>query len=287
MKKRLLPLAALAFAFVACDQNDDLVIDNTKDTPITIQSAGVAELSTRAVNELGYLVNEDGDEVVEMGVFVTNGSADKYNATNVKWTHDGSRWNAASPTLFEGAGTSQKIYAYYPYVEGSTGTITINAADQTDYLVAISEQLTASSVNLEMIHALTKLVLEATMGTEIAAEETITKVEVQNMYASGTLTIADNSWSELSETPDATLEMTNNEVLVIPMASCDSFPIVITTSAGRVFKTTISLANVGGKLVACNQYKITLKVGQDKVEVGGISATPWGAPDDGGLLETE
>ena len=32
MKKRLLPLAALAFAFVACEQNDDLVVDNTKDT---------------------------------------------------------------------------------------------------------------------------------------------------------------------------------------------------------------------------------------------------------------
>ena len=48
MKKRLLPLAALALAFVACDQNDDLVVDNTKDTPITILSAGVADLSTRA-----------------------------------------------------------------------------------------------------------------------------------------------------------------------------------------------------------------------------------------------
>ena len=68
MKKRLLPLAALALAFVACDQNDDLVVDNTKDTPITILSAGVADLTTRVITE-GELIGAAG-EPVTMSVWV-------------------------------------------------------------------------------------------------------------------------------------------------------------------------------------------------------------------------
>ena len=283
--KKYFAMAAAALALVACDKNsDDFNVDNTKDTPITIQTAGVAELMTRSTTT--PLVGTE-DAPVSIGVFVTDGPASQYNATNVQWTHDGTVWKAASTTLYEGANSTQKIYAYYPYVADVTGTITVNAADQTDYLVATSTALTSSAVSLSMTHALTKLVLEATTGTEIAAdEETITKVEVKNMYASGTWTIADNSWSGLSATPDATIEITDNEVLVIPVASCTSFPIVLTTSKDRVFKANISLAEVGNKLEAGTQYNITLKVGQDKVVLERITAAPWGEPVEGGELET-
>lgn len=45
-------MAAAALALVACDKNnDDFNIDNTKDTPITIASAGVTELTTRAITD--------------------------------------------------------------------------------------------------------------------------------------------------------------------------------------------------------------------------------------------
>ena len=40
--KKYFAMAAAALALVACDKNnDDLGIDNTKDTPLTILSAGV------------------------------------------------------------------------------------------------------------------------------------------------------------------------------------------------------------------------------------------------------
>ena len=283
--KKYFAMAAAALALVACDKNsDDLGIDNTKDTPITIQTAGVAELMTRSTTT--PLVGTE-DAPVSMGVFVTDGPASQYIATNAEWTHDGTAWEATSTTLYEGTNSTQKIYAYYPYAEDVTGTIAVTASEQKDYLVATSTPLTSSTVSLTMTHALTKLVLETTTGTEIAAdEETIDKVEVQNMYASGTWKIADNTWSDLSDTPDATLEITDNEVLVIPMASCESFPIVFTTSKGRVFKATISLADVESKLEAGTQYNITLKVGQDKVVLEGITAAPWGKPVEGGELET-
>ena len=254
-------LAAIALGFAACSQENIVPQDDQKDTPITIQSAGVAELISRAIYD-GVIIGQV-DEPVYMGVFIRGGSADKYNYQNVEYIHNGTSW-VGETMLYEGVGSAQQIYAYYPYVEGTTGTITVNAAEQIDYLVATPANLASSTVSLTMSHALAKLVLEATMGLE-AKDETIAKVEVQNMYASGTWTIVDNSWSGLSPSPDATLEMTKNEVLVIPMESCSHFPIIITTGTGRVFKTAVSLEKVGNKLVAGAAYTIKLQVGQNKV----------------------
>ena len=225
------------------------------------------------------------DASVDIGIFVTNGSADKYNATNVKWTHNGTSWTAASPILYEGADSIQKISAYYPYVEGSTGSVTVIASEQTDWLVAPATDLTSSAVDLQMTHALTKLVINpSTFGSEVD-NTSIAKIEVGGMYASGDLKISDNSWSNLSSA-NATLEMKNNELLVIPMASCTSFDVVITMSDDRTFTTTVSLAGSDNKLAAGTQYNIKLQVGQDKVTLGSITASPWGYAT-GGVLETE
>ena len=282
--KKYFAMAAAALALVACDKNnDDSDIDNTKDTPITIQSAGVAELMTRATTTP---LEGTAEKPVSIGVFVTNGSASKYNATNVQWMHDGTVWQAMSTTLYEGANSAQQIYAYYPYVADMTGTIAVTTSEQKDYLVATPGDLESSSVSLTMSHALTKLILEATMGTEVA-DEKIVSASVEEMYPSGTWKVSDNSWSDLADIPSATLEMTDNEVLVIPMEDCSSFPINVKTTSGRVFKAFIGLQEVGNVLLPGSQYTIKLKVGQDKVVLEGITAAPWGEPVEGGELETE
>ena len=285
MKTKYLAIAAAALALVACDKNnDDFNIDNTKDTPITIASAGVAELTTRVITDDNKLEGITDGEFVDIGVFVTGGSADKYNATNMHWHHNGDHWDCTKTVLFEGASSQQKIYAYYPYVDATTGSVTVTASEQEDWLVATADDLTSSVVELTMTHALTKLVLKPTFGTELTSQ-TITSVEVGDMYASGTLNVSDNSWSNLPEA-NTTLEMKNNELLVIPMASCTSFPIVITMSDSRKFTADISLAGVNNKLASGYQYNIALQVGQDKVTLGSITASPWGYAT-GGVLETE
>ena len=279
-------IAAVALALVACDKNnDDFNIDNTKDTPITIASAGVAELTTRVITDDNKLEGIMNEESAHMGVFVTGGSADKYNATNMHWQHDGDHWDCTRTVLFEGASSQQKIYAYSPFFFDSTGSIAVNASEQTDWLVASATDLTSSVVNLTMTHALTKLVLKPTLGTELTSQ-TITSVKVEGMYASGTLNVSDNTWSDLPEA-NTILAMANNELLVIPMESCTSLPITITMEDARVFKTTINLATVGNKLEAGTQYNIALQVGQDKVTLGEITASSWGSPVDSGQLETE
>ena len=277
----ILVLSAFSFLLSSCSQDEVFEQDSLKDTPLTIASAGVNELSTRVITE-GQLVGSV-DENVSISVWV-EGSADKYNANNIEWVHDGTDWYSNSTVLYEGE-NKQKICALSPYVDGASAAgVTITADGTTDYLVASQTLITSNPVNICMSHALTKLVLVPTLGTELTGES-IAKVEVQNMYVSGTLNVKVNNWTNCTGTTAFT--MTNNEVLVVPMEECQSFPIVITMSSGRVFSANISLANVGNKLEGGTQYTITLQVGQDKVTLGDISAASWGTPVEGGDLETE
>ena len=287
---RFLTFAAVATMFAACS-NENIPADETKDTPITIASADVAELSTRVITDDKLVGITDGESAT-MSVFITGGSETKYNATNAKWEHNGTSWDSETDVLFEGASSQQKIYAYSPFFFDSTGSIAVDASEQTDWLVATATGLTSSAVNLTMTHALTKLVLVPTLGTELTSQ-TITSVEVGGMYASGTLNVSDNSWSDLLEA-NTTLAMANNELLVIPMAQCTSFPIVITMSDGRKFKATIDCPVISPEdaeekvygLAPGTQYNIKLQIGQDKVTLGEITASPWGYAA-GGVLETE
>ena len=284
MKTKIFAMAIAALALAACDKNnDDFTVDNLKDTPLTIASASVAELTTRVITEEGHLIGRMG-EPVAMSVWV-EGSGDNYNAKNIEWINDGGNWYTNNTVLYAGE-NQQKIYALYPYCEGATedGKIAINATEQADYLIAKQSLIDENPIHLTMRHAFAKLSLMPTFGTEVGGLE-IVSIEVKNMYASGTLNIKEDTWTYQGEAT-ATLAMTNHEILVIPMEVCESFPIVITMNDGRVFKATISLAAVGNELKSNSQYKISLQIGQDKVTVGNITAAPWVA-ENGGNLETE
>ena len=276
--------ALLSVLFISCQQEIETP-DLQKDTPLTIASAGVAELTTRAIFE-GQLIGAV-DEPVTMSVWVV-GSAEKYNANNVKWVHDGTDWYSNSTVLYEGE-NEQKICALSPYVDGASAEgVTITADGVTDYLMASQTSITSNPVNICMSHALAKLVLNPTLGTEVTGDN-IATVEVQNMYTQGTLNVEVNNWTNCTGTTAFTMNKVNAnyEVLVVPMEGCESFPIVITMSSGRVFSANISLANLDNELEGGTQYTITLQVGQDKVTLGDISAASWGTPVVGGDLETE
>lgn len=267
-------LAVLAFGLAACTQEDDFAPqDDLKDTPITIASAGVAELTTRSA-ETTPLVGTT-DEPATMSVFVTSNSTEtKYKATNLKWNHDGSGWNSETVVFFEGASSSQKIYACSPFFYGSTGSITVTASEQTDWLVATATDLTSNTVDLKMTHALAKLTIVLTVSSsEYPGYYDVVDIFVQNMYASGTLDIAENSWSTPSNA-DATIRVPadNNEteVLVIPMEQCTSFPVAVQMYDERVFVANVSLEKVGNKLEGGKAYTINLQVGYNTATVTGV-----------------
>ena len=117
MKTKIFAMAIAALALAACDKNnDDFTVDNLKDTPLTIASAGVAELTTRVITEEGHLIGRMG-EPVAMSVWV-EGSGDNYNAKNIEWINDGGNYWYTNNTVLYAGENQQKIYALYPYCEG-------------------------------------------------------------------------------------------------------------------------------------------------------------------------
>ena len=132
MRTKFLAFAATALMLASCS-NDEVLTpqDDLKDTPISIASAGLAELTTRVITE-GALIGAM-DEPVSISVW-GEGSAEKYNADNVKWVHNGEYWSANSQTLFEGTNSEQEICALSPYRADATleDGVTITADGVTD-----------------------------------------------------------------------------------------------------------------------------------------------------------
>lgn len=233
-----------------------------------------------------------------IGVYVTGGSADKYNGENIQWTHDGSRWDSDTDVLYEGANSQQKISAYYPYIENYTsGGVTFNlTAEQRadtmkadDLLYAAATELSNARTAINFTHLMTKLNVEVTsLGSEVEDDDEINKVEISDLAKAatfypenGTLT-ADN---ELTGSTVAYNNGTTYEALVFP-TECSSVTVKVTMNSGKVFTTTVDLATVDNQLESGVQYNIKFQVGQDKVTIGSITASPWGYAA-GGVLETE
>ena len=317
MKKRLLPLAALALAFVACEQNDDLVVDNTKDTPITILSAGVADLSTRAGTPAGTLTSGS------LSFFFNNLSNDnaRYVADCEKWTYKNGKWqfdetgSDNQQVLWKGACNAIPWIATYPYRGHQYSHIT-NAsiggmeeqvpADQTDEtkwtgfdVLWATGTAKSSTIEIGFKHLYTKFSVNLTYGTEVDETQTIESVTVGGTYIVRHFNYATATWGETMlditdikslalETPnyiDANDESKGTynasfEALILPQTAAPK--LTIEMSDGRVFATTLTEQ----EFKSGYQYNIKLKVGQDKVELGGITAAEWGEPVDGGLLET-
>ena len=316
--KKYFAMAAAALALVACDKNnDDLGIDNTKDTPITILSAGVADLSTRAGTPAGTLTSGS------LSFFFNNisGGDGRYVADCEKWTYTDGKWqfdetgNDILQLLWKGEGNPIPWIAIYPYRDDRYSYITHYAngmdekvpADQTDEtkwaefdILWATGTATSSSIEIEFKHLYTKFSVNLTYGTEVDATQTIESVTVGGTCIVRNFNYAAAMWGETMldnitdikalalETPnyiDANDESKGTynasfEALILPQIAAPK--LTIKMSDGRVFATTLTEQ----VFQSGYQYNIKLKVGQDKVELGGITAAEWGEPVDGGELET-
>ena len=321
MKKTTLRKASLLFAlssfiFVSCDQNDDLVVDNTKDTPITILSAGVADLSTRAGTPAGTLTSGS------LSFFFNNNSGDnpRYVADCEKWTYKNGKWrfdgtgSDNQQLLWKGAGNAIPWIATYPYRHDQYSHITGDhggmdekvPADQTDEtkwtefdILWATGTATSSSIEIEFKHLYTKFSVNLTYGTEVDAAQSVKTLTVGGTYIVRNFNYASQTWgialSDITDIKALALETPNYidandeskgtynasfEALILPQTAAPK--LTIKMSDGRVFATTLTEQ----EFKSGYQYNIKLKVGQDKVELGGITAAEWGEPVDGGLLET-
>lgn len=233
-----------------------------------------------------------------IGVYVTDGSADKYNGANIQWTHDGSRWDSETDVLYEGANSQQKISAYYPYIKNYTsGGVTFNlTAEQSadtmkadDLLYAAATELSNARTAINFTHLMTKLNVEVTsLGSEVEDGDEINKVEISDLAKAATFYPENGTLTADKEPTGSTVAYNNGttyEALVFP-TECSSVTVKVTMNSGKVFTTTVDLATVDNQLESGVQYNIKFQVGQDAVTIGEISAMPWGYAA-GGVLETE
>lgn len=265
----------------------------------------VHALEITGANTEGYTVFGGGTITdgkltnASIGVYITNDSQDdKYSVSNMKWMHDGTRWSSTDKVLYEGAYSTQKISAYYPYVENYTSggisydltaTQTEDTMKNDDLLYAAEKNLTGAQTDLTFKHLMSKLSVNVSgLGTEITGTPapTITKVEIGGLATAaifypenGTLTVG----SDLTGTTVAYASGTTYDALVFP-ANYSTLTVTATMSNDQVFTTTVACP--AGGLAGGTAYTINLQVGQDAVVVGDIIAESW-TPANGGGLATE
>ena len=312
---------ALSTLLVACNQHEEIIPvnpqDNTKDTPITIQTAGVAELMTRAGTPAGPLTTGS------LSFYFNNESEDatKYVADCEKWTCTDGQWQLdetgkdTQQLLWKGAGNEIPWLATYPYrdhqyshlISESGGMAETVPADQTDKtkwtefdILWATGTATSSTVTIEFKHLYTKFSVNLTYGTEVDAAQTVEALTVGGTYTVRDFNYGTEKWGdyttrEIIDIKSLALEEPNYidandaskgtynasfDALIIPQTAAPK--LTIEMSDGRVFATTLTEQ----EFKSGYQYNIKLKVGQDKVELKGITAVPWGKPVEGGELET-
>ena len=271
---------------------------------VMMNATKVHALEITGANTEGYTVLGGGTLAdgkltnTSIGVYVTGGSADKYNGENIQWTHDGSGWDSETDVLYEGANSQQQISAYYPYIENYTsgGVIFNLTAEQSadtmkadDLLYAAATELSNARTDINFTHLMTKLNVEVTsLGSEVEDGDEINKVEISDLAKAATFYPENGTLTADTELTGYTIAYDNGttyEALVFP-TECSSVTVKVTMNSGKVFTTTVDLATVDNQLESGVQYNIKFQVGQDKVTIGSITAMPWGYAA-GGVLETE
>lgn len=254
--------------------------------------------------------------------FTTHSSADdpawkesRYTATNEKWTYseEDFEWvfestTADSEQLIWAGDCIGKWWALYPYQESLNAsattldwTVNTTQTEETwlseDLLWAKNDNQTSERVDITFTHALTKLTVNITgYGTEVAAEDqTISGITIQGSKVAATITPATQTWSTPTgeETNIAALKMeepyyietstvqyaASYDALLIPQTA--ELTIVIALENGKSYSKTLD----SYEFKSGYAYTVTLKIGQDKVEIAddGITATPWGTMTGGEL----
>ena len=292
MKKtyQYIALAAIALGLAACSQEDDFTPQgNQKGAPLAISSAGVADLTTRAV-----ITTIEGTDYLaggSMGVFVKSENTNtRYKGDNLKWDYDGS-WKPASTTvLYEADGTKQTIGAYYPYTEELTdGTCAIElpetfGSDYEDYDYLYADYVTVSDnpMNIQMNHLLSMVTVNvAIKESAIDNSDAVKSVSLFNVprtavWAVPTATLSDYGSGDkmvLYANDTDSDETVDNYVGYALPNKASTLGLRVEMESGRIFTAK---APISGGMTDGVHYKIGLNLGKDKVEVRTVTVAPWG-----------
>lgn len=145
------------------------------------------------------------------------------------------------------------------------------------------------ALDINFKHALSKLNVTLTKGSELEDGVTFTSVKLSNCATKivvnlleGTIVETTNSGQTI--TLYATTENEQYECILVPQTFAQSLKVEITDNNGKVYTFT---SNKDLTFASGEEYTLNLTVGRDKVTTGTISADPWGSEQQGGDLVTE
>lgn len=297
-KANILATAALATLLAACSNDSDVFnTPDYADTPIGL-NVNVGPMATRA----GY----DNDNLTgsSFGLYLTTdgtNSDERYNCTNREVKYDNGWTIQGEQLLWKSNDATVTYYAYLPY----TGTVsdatnyafTVKTDQSTEDNVKASDllwtgQQTATpgtALDITFKHALSKLNVTLTKGTELENGLTFTSVTLSNCATATTVNLTDGTVGTATNSGQtitlyAATENKQYECIFVPQTFAQSLKVEITGNNGKVYTFT---SNKDLTFASGEQYTLNLTVGRNKVTTGTISAESWGDEQQGGNLVTE
>lgn len=296
--RSILATAALATLLAACSNDSDVFnTPDYADTPIGL-NVNVGPMATRAGYEQGALTEGS------FGLFLTTegtNSDSRYNCTNREVKYESGWTIQGEPLLWKSNEATVNYYAYLPY----TGTVgdaanyafTVQTDQSSDSNVKASDllctgQQTATpgtALDINFVHALSKLNVNLTKGSELDEGVTFTSVTLSNCATATTINLtagkvgtATNSGKTI--TLYAATPNEKYECILVPQTFNQTLKVEITGSNGKVYTFT---SNKDLTFASGEQYTLNLTVGRNKVTTGTISAGSWDDATQGGDLVTE
>ena len=293
---KLLALAAIAFGFTACQQEDTPSVQGDADA-VKI-TATIGKLQTRVSYAERNTTFDEGDQIKVVNKLRTSKNIATYTLTDEKWnTADPFVWNGASKNEFE---------AWYPVTDGTSfDTFTLPTEQNTSPLLGAADWMIASSgeidkpedqtLELYFLHRLSKVTVTiAEWNDEFggAAQE----VSTPKIYSKGTALTAtyDDSGVTITATDGETgitplVSGTSYTAIVAPAKYANTDKFMTFTVNGQemtVLATSSRLTNEG--LQAGLHYLFDLKVGKDYVTLYSVKVTPWEEKEiDGGVAKED
>lgn len=290
--------AALATLLAACSNDSDVFnTPDYADTPIGL-NVNVGPMATRAGYEQGTLTEGS------FGLYLTTegtNSDERYNCTNREVRYESGWTIQGEQLLWKSNDATVTYYAYLPYTgivsDAANYAFAVQTDQNSDSNVKASDFLctgtqtatpgTALDINFQ--HALSKLNVTLTKGTELEDGLTFTSVKLSNCatattvnLTAGTAGTATNSGQTI--TLYAATENKQYECILVPQTFNQTLKVEITDKNGKVYTFTY---NKDLTFASGEQYTLNLTVGRDKVTTGTISAESWGSEQQGGDLVTE
>ncbi len=297
-KANILATAALATLLAACSNDSDVFnTPDYADTPIGL-NVNVGPMATRAGYEQGALTEGS------FGLYLTTegtNSDERYNCTNREVRYDNGWTIQGGQLLWKSNDATVTYYAYLPY----TGTVSDAAnyafavqTDQnsdsnvkaSDFLCTGTQTATAgTALDINFQHALSKLNVTLTKGSELEEGLIFTSVRLSNCATATTVNLTDGTTGNTTNSGQtitlyAATPNEQYECILVPQTFAQSLKVEITDNNGKVYTFT---SNKDLTFASGEEYTLNLTVGRDKVTTGTISADPWGEEQQGGDLVTE